>query len=53
MAVWITSSRVGVDVLQTEEAEKHSGDTILHSWEILSIILQSEEAKGIVCDIGM
>lgn len=30
-----------------------SGDTILHSWEILGKILQSEEAMDIVCDIGM
>jgi hypothetical protein len=30
-----------------------SGDTILHSWEVLSQILQSDDAKGIVCDIGM
>ncbi|EIW67818.1 hypothetical protein TREMEDRAFT_39964 [Tremella mesenterica DSM 1558] len=29
------------------------GDTVLHSWEVLARILQSEEAKGIVCDIGM
>nr|ODN86659.1 NAD+ synthetase [Cryptococcus depauperatus CBS 7841] len=29
------------------------GDTMLHSWEVLATILQSEEAKGIVCDIGM
>ncbi|WVQ94011.1 NAD+ synthetase [Kwoniella sp. CBS 9459] len=29
------------------------GDTILHSWEVLAQILQSEEAKGIICDIGM
>ncbi len=29
------------------------GDTVLHSWEVLAKILQSEEAKGIVCDIGM
>lgn len=29
------------------------GDTEQHSWEVLGIILQSEEAKGIVCDIGM
>lgn len=29
------------------------GDTMLHSWEVLAKILQSEEAKGIVCDIGM
>ncbi|ODN97035.1 NAD+ synthetase [Cryptococcus amylolentus CBS 6273] len=29
------------------------GDTNLHSWEVLATILQSEEAQGIVCDIGM
>ena len=29
------------------------GDTCLHSWEVLAEILKSEEAKGIVCDIGM
>jgi NAD+ synthase (glutamine-hydrolysing) len=29
------------------------GDTVMHSWEVLGKILQSEEAKGIVCDIGM
>ncbi|KAK8845384.1 NAD+ synthetase [Kwoniella newhampshirensis] len=29
------------------------GDTILHSWEVLATILQSEEAKGIICDVGM
>ncbi|KAH9951184.1 glutamine-dependent NAD(+) synthetase with GAT domain-containing protein [Amylocystis lapponica] len=29
------------------------GDTALHSWEVLAKILQSEEAKDIVCDIGM
>ncbi|WVQ80449.1 NAD+ synthetase [Cryptococcus sp. DSM 104549] len=29
------------------------GDTILHSWEVLATILQSEEAKGVVCDVGM
>ncbi|KAG6886203.1 hypothetical protein C0993_010765 [Termitomyces sp. T159_Od127] len=29
------------------------GDTVLHSWEVLAKILVSEEAKGIVCDIGM
>jgi predicted amidohydrolase len=34
-------------------AESCSGDTILHSWEVLAKILQSEEAKGIVCDVGM
>lgn len=29
------------------------GDTVLHSWEVLAKILVSEEAMGIVCDIGM
>jgi len=29
------------------------GDTVLHSWEVLAKILQSEEAQGIICDIGM
>jgi NAD+ synthase (glutamine-hydrolysing) len=29
------------------------GDTALHSWEVLIKILQSEEAQGIVCDVGM
>ncbi|KAK7687710.1 glutamine-dependent NAD(+) synthetase [Cerrena zonata] len=29
------------------------GDTCLHSWEVLGKILTSEDAKGIVCDIGM
>jgi NAD+ synthase (glutamine-hydrolysing) len=30
-----------------------TGDTVLHSWEVLARILSSEEAMGIVCDIGM
>ncbi|KAF7356679.1 Glutamine-dependent NAD(+) synthetase [Mycena venus] len=29
------------------------GDTVLHSWEVLAKILDSEEAQGIVCDVGM
>ncbi|KAF7308596.1 Glutamine-dependent NAD(+) synthetase [Mycena chlorophos] len=29
------------------------GDTVLHSWEVLAKILSSEEAQGIVCDVGM
>jgi hypothetical protein len=33
--------------------ELTAGDTVLHSWEILAQILQSEEAQGIICDIGM
>ena len=30
-----------------------TGDTILHSWEVLAKILASDETMGIVCDIGM
>lgn len=26
---------------------------MLHSWEVLAKILESEEAQGILCDIGM
>ncbi|KAL0077567.1 hypothetical protein J3Q64DRAFT_1768272 [Phycomyces blakesleeanus] len=29
------------------------GDTYLHSWEVLASILQSEEAKDMILDIGM
>ncbi|KXN86615.1 Glutamine-dependent NAD(+) synthetase, partial [Leucoagaricus sp. SymC.cos] len=29
------------------------GDTVLHSWEVLAKLLSSDEAMGIVCDIGM
>ncbi|KAG8824121.1 glutamine-dependent NAD(+) synthetase [Serendipita sp. 401] len=29
------------------------GDTVLHSWEILARILAAQEARDIVCDIGM
>ncbi|KAL5633160.1 hypothetical protein ACGC1H_003600 [Rhizoctonia solani] len=29
------------------------GDTVLHSWEILGRIIQSEVVQGILCDIGM
>ncbi|KIY65087.1 glutamine-dependent NAD synthetase with GAT domain-containing protein [Cylindrobasidium torrendii FP15055 ss-10] len=29
------------------------GDTVLHSWEVLAKILASDEARDIVCDIGM
>jgi hypothetical protein len=32
---------------------KWTGDTVLHSWEVLAKILESPEAKGIICDIGM
>ncbi|KAJ8457402.1 hypothetical protein ONZ45_g18326 [Pleurotus djamor] len=28
-------------------------DTVLHSWEVLAKILASDEAMGILCDIGM
>lgn len=30
-----------------------TGDTVLHSWEVLAKILQHEGAQGIICDIGM
>ena len=33
--------------------QKYPGDTCLHEWEVLGDILKSEEAKDIVCDIGM
>ncbi len=29
------------------------GDTCLHAWEVLAKILDSAEAQGILCDIGM
>ncbi|KAH6915858.1 hypothetical protein BKA70DRAFT_1253990 [Coprinopsis sp. MPI-PUGE-AT-0042] len=29
------------------------GDTVLHSWEILLKILESDATEGILCDIGM
>ena len=30
-----------------------SGDTVLHSWEVLAKILASEDVTDIICDIGM
>ena len=30
-----------------------TGDTVLHSWEVLAKILAGDETMGIVCDIGM
>lgn len=30
-----------------------TGDTVLHSWEVLAKILSGEDTMGIVCDIGM
>lgn len=53
MAVWTISSKVSHIIHGGRSGAKTSGDTILHSWEVLATILQSEEAKGIVCDIGM
>ncbi|RUP44369.1 carbon-nitrogen hydrolase [Jimgerdemannia flammicorona] len=32
---------------------KNKGDTYLHSWEMLSIILNNEETHGILLDVGM
>jgi hypothetical protein len=29
------------------------GDTVLHSWEVLSSILSSDKTTDILCDIGM
>lgn len=29
------------------------GDTVLHSWEVLTQILQGDATDGIICDIGM
>lgn len=30
-----------------------TGDTVLHSWEVLAKILAGEDTVGIVCDLGM
>jgi NAD+ synthase (glutamine-hydrolysing) len=30
-----------------------SGDTILHSWEILAQLLQNPDCRDIICDVGM
>jgi NAD+ synthase (glutamine-hydrolysing) len=30
-----------------------SGDTVLHSWEVLASILSSDKTLDILCDIGM
>jgi hypothetical protein len=40
------------------ELHKHlpkcrTGDTVLHSWEVLAKILSSDITMNIVCDIGM
>lgn len=57
MAAWITSWRVSDKHTMVHEACSRSawilGDTGLHSWEVLADILKSEEARDIVCDIGM
>ena len=29
------------------------GDTTLHSWEIMGRLLESDDTKGVLCDIGM
>lgn len=31
----------------------YTGDTVLHSWEVLAKILSSDITINIVCDIGM
>lgn len=33
--------------------DRETGDTTLHSWEVLAKILASEDTMEIVCDIGM
>ena len=38
---------------ETRLTQRYPGDTCLHAWEVLGDILKSEEAKDIVCDIGM
>lgn len=56
MAVSTTSSKVSSSLLRSfKEAELtlDSGDTILHSWEILAKILTNPDCRDIVCDIGM
>ena len=30
-----------------------TGDTVLHSWEVLAKILAYEDAIDLVCDVGM
>lgn len=29
------------------------GDTVLHSWEVLAELLQTDATDGIICDVGM
>ena len=56
MDVWTTSSKVityNVKFIEHNQMSALLGDTVLHSWEVLAKILASEEAFGIVCDIGM
>jgi NAD+ synthase (glutamine-hydrolysing) len=52
MSTFYTVSGAGLRV-----SEMHRltllGDTILHSWEILAQLLQNEQTRDIVCDIGM
>lgn len=33
--------------------DENTGDTVLHSWEVLAKILSSDITMNIVCDIGM
>lgn len=53
MDALITFLKVRCIIPLTSQYNLLSGDTVLHSWEVLAKILASEEAMGIVCDIGM
>lgn len=56
MAVSTTSSRVSFCLFSSADGAEltlKSGDTILHSWEILAKILINPDCRDIVCDIGM
>lgn len=54
MGAMITFWKVGpLTFLSYDTLKLLLGDTVLHSWEVLAKILSSEEATGIICDIGM
>jgi len=53
MVVTITFWKVRISHKALLVAHYHTGDTVLHSWEVLAKILSSDEITGIVCDVGM
>lgn len=55
MDVLITFWKVSLDRLDCPALflTPCAGDTTRHSWEILAVLLKSEETNGIVCDVGM